>query len=87
MFGNKNGSKCQEELAALRGQIREVASEVGGLVQAAVEGKLDTRGDPSKFEGELAQIVERDALSLLGIHLPKAPAHSEPDTAVIQAED
>ena len=51
-------TKCQEELAALKTEMSELASEVGILVQAAIEGKLDTRGDPGKFSGEAASIVQ-----------------------------
>ncbi|MCD6334699.1 MAG: hypothetical protein J7M27_05135, partial [Candidatus Latescibacteria bacterium] len=46
------------EKEELQRQIRELASEVGMLTEAAVEGKLDTRGDASKFQGDFAGIVQ-----------------------------
>ena len=52
------GSKCKEELKEFQRQMQELASEVEMLTKAAVAGKLDTRGDPSKFQGEFAQIVQ-----------------------------
>jgi len=42
---------------------------------------------PSIPREQLRQIVERDALSLLGIESPQLPPQEEPDKAVIQAEE
>ncbi|MCK5380628.1 MAG: methyl-accepting chemotaxis protein, partial [Candidatus Latescibacteria bacterium] len=46
------------EKEELQRQIRELASEVGMLAEAAGEGKLDTRGDASKFQGDFSGIVQ-----------------------------
>jgi methyl-accepting chemotaxis protein len=46
-----NLNKCIRSLNAL-------TSEAGMLNEAAVEGKLDTRGDVSKFKGDYAGIVQ-----------------------------
>ena len=40
------------------GSIKSMNGEIGGLVEAAVAGKLDTRGDSTKFEGDYAQIIQ-----------------------------
>ncbi|MGB2843017.1 MAG: HAMP domain-containing protein, partial [Halobacteriota archaeon] len=39
------------------GAIQKFAGELGVLNKAAAEGKLDTRGDPEKFEGDFAKLV------------------------------
>ncbi len=46
-----NLNKCIESVNGL-------VAEAGKLTDAAVEGKLDTRGDPSQFSGDYAQIVQ-----------------------------
>ncbi|MCD6257414.1 PAS domain-containing protein, partial [Candidatus Aerophobetes bacterium] len=38
--------------------IKGLVAEAGMLAEAAVEGKLDTRGDASKFEGDFAGVVQ-----------------------------
>ena len=46
-----NLNQCIDSLSGL-------VSEAGNLTEAAVEGKLDTRGDTSKFGGDYARIVQ-----------------------------
>ena len=61
MFGSrsrKGNGRCEQELEEFQRQLQELASEVGMLTKAAVEGKLDTRGDPGKFQEDFAQIVQ-----------------------------
>ena len=50
--------KCRKQLAEFQTQLQELATEVSTLAEAALNGKLDTRGDPGKFQGEFAQIVQ-----------------------------
>jgi len=42
----------------LRDTLRQLAADAGALTRAAVEGKLATRADASKFQGEYRKIVE-----------------------------
>ena len=58
MFGKKHSKGVDVENEELRRQIGDLASEIEMLATAAVEGKLDTRGNPGKFQGEFAQIVQ-----------------------------
>jgi len=48
----------EQELRELRQERDKLVSEVEKLTKAAVEGKLDTRGDVSKFKGGYAKIVQ-----------------------------
>lgn len=43
---------------AMMGTISDLASEIRMLNEAAVEGKLDTRGDVTKFKGDYAKLVQ-----------------------------
>ena len=38
--------------------IRDVVAEIDNLTETAVEGKLDTRGDANKFEGNFSGIIQ-----------------------------
>lgn len=38
--------------------VKEVEEEISFLLSSAVEGRLDARGDSSKFNGEFAKIIE-----------------------------
>jgi methyl-accepting chemotaxis protein len=59
MFINKQKFRAiVKEKDELQRQIKELASEVAMLVEAAVEGKLDTRGDAAKFGGDFGKIVQ-----------------------------
>jgi methyl-accepting chemotaxis protein len=49
-----SGRAFGEITVALRGLVAETKT----LTKAAVEGKLATRGDPSKFQGEYRQVVQ-----------------------------
>ena len=46
-----------ETIEEVRANLKALIEETNKLVQAAVEGKLDTRGDASKFGGDYAKIV------------------------------
>ena len=48
----------EQELRELRQDRDKLVSEVEKLTKAAVEGKLDIRGDVSKFKGGYAKIVQ-----------------------------
>ncbi|MCD6202895.1 MAG: hypothetical protein J7I99_00855, partial [Methanophagales archaeon] len=48
----------EQELRELRQERDKLVSEVEKLSKAVVEGKLDTRGDVSKFKGGYAKIVQ-----------------------------
>jgi len=48
----------EQELRELRQERDKLVSEVEKLTKAAVEGKLDIRGDVSKFKGGYAKIVQ-----------------------------
>ena len=50
--------------------ISGLVAEAGMLAQAAVEGKLDTRGDAEKFGGDYAKIVQGVNDTLEGIVVP-----------------
>ncbi|NOZ28589.1 MAG: methyl-accepting chemotaxis protein [Chloroflexi bacterium] len=61
MLGIVHGKKqrsCEEELKHLQGQIHDLAAEMRTLVRGIVEGRLDTRANPDKFDEEFAEIVE-----------------------------
>lgn len=47
-----------EYLNKLRDSLMLVSSEVAALIDAGVNGKLDIRGDSSKFEGDFEKIIE-----------------------------
>ncbi|MCK4664305.1 MAG: hypothetical protein KAT68_15660, partial [Bacteroidales bacterium] len=53
----KDLESCKNERASLEKQVLELKDEVKQITRAAIEGKLDTRGDPSKFHGDFAEIV------------------------------
>ena len=38
--------------------MQGLMSEIKMLTEATIAGKLDARGDPGKFQGEFAQIVQ-----------------------------
>ena len=40
------------------GSLKAMNAEIVGLVDAAVAGKLDSRGDTSKFDGDYAEIIQ-----------------------------
>ena len=52
----------KDEIAAAEVKIieslRALVTEFNGLTQAAIQGKLATRGDPSKFKGGFRQVVQ-----------------------------
>jgi len=50
--------------------VNGLVAEAGMLAQAAVEGKLDTRGDAEKFGGDYAKIVQGVNDTLEGIVVP-----------------
>jgi PAS domain S-box-containing protein len=56
--------------------INGLTAEAAMLVEAAVEGKLDTRGDPEKFAGDYAKIVKgvNDTIGTLVGHIDQIPA-------------
>jgi len=56
--------------------INGVTAEAAMLVEAAVEGKLDTRGDVEKFAGDYAKIVQgvNDTIGTLVGHIDQIPA-------------
>ncbi len=43
---------------AVRNTLKDLVAEAGMLTDAAVEGRLDTRGDATKFHGDYAKIVQ-----------------------------
>lgn len=47
-----------EQLESVRRSVRAMADDVSALAGAAVEGRLSTRADATKHEGEYRQIVE-----------------------------
>jgi methyl-accepting chemotaxis protein len=51
----------QDEIAIAEDRIiisiRDLVSEINSLTQAAVEGKLATRGNPAKFKGAFADVI------------------------------
>ncbi|MGB2727492.1 MAG: HAMP domain-containing protein, partial [Halobacteriota archaeon] len=51
---NKIKNNLNQAIKAING----LTAEAGMLAEAAVEGKLDTRGDASKFGGDFAKIVQ-----------------------------
>ncbi len=46
------------EFESTRQKIGELISETGRLIEASKEGKLDTRGDASKFEGAYSDLIK-----------------------------
>ena len=56
--------------------ISGLTAEAAMLVEAAVEGKLDTRGDVEKFAGDYAKIVQgvNDTIGTLVGHIDQIPA-------------
>jgi len=59
MFVNKKKFEALvRERDELQRQSKELASEVGMLVTAAIEGKMDIRGNASRFEGDFGKIVQ-----------------------------
>ncbi len=46
-----------ETIEQVRTNLKELIKETGMLVEAAVKGKLDTRGDTSRFGGDYARII------------------------------
>ena len=56
--------------------IHGLTAEAGMLVEAAVEGKLDTRGDAEKFAGDYAKIIQgvNDTIGTLVGHIDQIPA-------------
>ena len=56
--------------------INGLTAEAAMLVEAAVEGKLDTRGDVEKFGGDYAKIVKgvNDTIGTLVGHIDQIPA-------------
>jgi PAS domain S-box-containing protein len=56
--------------------INGLTAEAEMLVEAAVEGKLDTRGDAEKFGGDYAKIVKgvNDTIGTLVGHIDQIPA-------------
>ena len=56
--------------------VNALVSEAGMLVRAAVEGKLETRGDVEKFSGDYAKIVQgvNTTIETLVGHIDSIPA-------------
>ncbi len=56
--------------------VNGLVSEAGMLVEAAVEGKLDTRGDADKFGGDFGKIIEgvNQTIGTLVGHINQIPA-------------
>ena len=54
----QNFLKIKESVDSSIFAVRQLVDEASMLSSAAVEGKLDTRGDVSKFGGEYARIVQ-----------------------------
>ncbi len=46
-----------KSLTKMVGTIREIVGDISDLTDAALEGKLDTRGDAGRFSGEYARII------------------------------
>ena len=49
---------CENENKELKYKFNSLALEINSLSKSAVEGKLDVRGDTSKFQGDYADVVE-----------------------------
>ncbi|MGE5329413.1 MAG: methyl-accepting chemotaxis protein [Deltaproteobacteria bacterium] len=47
-----------DALELIRNSLLEVVKENMGLIEAALEGKLDVRGDAAKFKGDFAKLVD-----------------------------
>ncbi len=60
----------KESINRLGNQINLLVSEMDELAKAAAEGNLDYRGDSSKFEGDLAEIVNGVNRTMEGIVIP-----------------
>jgi len=43
---------------SMMGAVSDMASEIGMLTEATLEGKLDVRGDVTKFKGDYAKVVQ-----------------------------
>ncbi|MFQ5700152.1 MAG: methyl-accepting chemotaxis protein, partial [Myxococcota bacterium] len=55
-FSGKNAF-VNEIIEALRANLKHVVDEVGGLIGATKDGKLDTRGNAEAFEGGWGTLV------------------------------
>ena len=60
----------KESINRLGNQINLLVSEMDELAKAAAEGNLDYRGDSSKFEGDLAEIVNGVNRTMEGVITP-----------------
>ena len=47
-----------DTIEEVRENLKGLMEETNMLIEAAIQGKLDTRGDPSKFEGDFSNIVK-----------------------------
>ena len=56
--------------------INGLTAEIGMLVEAAVEGRLNTRGDVEKFGGDYARIIQgiNDTIGIFVGHIDQIPA-------------
>ncbi|WNV04346.1 methyl-accepting chemotaxis protein [Candidatus Methylospira mobilis] len=59
-----------ETIEQVRANLRALMSDVNGLIQAAVEGRLDSRADAAAHKGDFRKIVEGINRTLDGIVLP-----------------
>lgn len=61
---------------AAQSEVRRLVEEVGALADAAVEGRLTVRADPSRHQGDFREVVEgvNATLSTLVGHLDAMPA-------------
>ena len=46
-----------DSFRAMQGELQEIVAQTGVLIGAAKEGRLDTRGDPSRFQGAYAGMI------------------------------
>ena len=66
-------NEIKNNLNSLIDVIHMRNADIGQLIQAALDGRLDFRADPSKYPGENGRMIEGINLSLIHISEPTRP--------------